>query len=374
MIDTGDPAVCCGCMACGDICPVGAITSSLDDNGFLMPSVDAEKCVACEACTDICAFRHQRATEQNIKAAYSFKLTDQEGLKRSTSGGAFTALSDIVLSEGGVIVGAVLDDYFSVVHRAADDPIGRDAMRLSKYAQSHTEGIFSAVQQMLSDGKKVMFVGTPCQCGEMRRFIGESENLLVCDFLCHGVPSEAFFKDHIRYLEEYYHKKASSYTFRSKRYGWNHGIEEIVFSNGSRKDAKRVQAYAHFFQSGVSLRESCRNCVYRSLNRPSDLTIADFWGIEKITGKTDKEGVSLIFVNSRFGESFVARLKGMGELTAVPTESVLYRVSTSPAKSRIDVAEFWNSYHQYGYAGLVDRYAPLSLKSVIKHEMKKRLN
>ncbi len=364
---------CCGCMACADVCPVGAIKSSVDDCGFVYPSVDEKLCIDCNACMEICAFKNSKNTETNILCAYAYKLADRDELRLSTSGGAFRALSDEMLREGGVVFGACMDEDFTVLHTAAYDRAHRDAMRMSKYAQSLTDGIFSEVKKLLSDGKKVMFVGTPCQCGELRRYIGESDGLLVCDFLCHGVPSTAFFKAHIHYLEEYYHKTASGYLFRGKRYGWNHGIEEITFTDGSRKDGKRVQSFAEFFQSGVSLRESCRNCIYRSHHRPSDITLADFWGLKKVTGQEDREGVSLVLANSPKGRDYIERTAKSGSLTEVDVESVLYRVSTTPAKSRVDVARFWDLYKKEGYEGVVKQYAELSLKAKVKHEIKKRM-
>ena len=373
MVKLYEPSACCGCMACGDICPVGAITSSTDDRGFIYPHVDGNLCVDCQACVNVCAFKGEKNTEKNILHAYAFQLTDKEQLRQSTSGGAFVALSDEILAEGGVVIGACMEDDFTVAHRIADDKDGRDAMRMSKYAQSTTGGIFAAVEKLLKDGKKVMFIGTPCQCGELRRYIGDSDRLLVCDFLCHGVPSTAFLKEHIRYLEEYYHKTAAAYTFRGKRYGWNHGIEEITFTDGSRKDNKRVQSYAKFFQSGVSLRESCRHCVYRSHHRPSDITIADFWGYEKITGQKDHQGVSLILANSENGKQYVGRIAAHGTLTEVDVDRVLYRVATTPAKSRINVSDFWDIYSKEGYKGVVKKYAEPSFKETIKHELKKRL-
>ena len=373
MIDVNDLKNCCGCMACQQVCPTGAISEGTDKNGFVVPQIDAQKCVSCGACDKVCAFRREKNSEQNVKRAYGFQLGDKDALLQSTSGGAFTALSDVVLQDGGVICGAVADEGLTVRHCFADDKSGRDAMRMSKYVQSSTAGVFERVKELLSDGKKVMFVGTPCQTAQLRRYVGESaQGLLCCDFLCHGVPGQEFFNAHIRYLEKKFRKKAVSYNFRGKRYGWNHGIEEIVFSDGSHKDNITVQSFSRFFQGGMSLRDSCRNCKYRSLHRFSDVTIADFWGLEKAMGITDRYGYSLIFVNSEAGLQWVQSLQSAGKLSEVPLEKVLYRISVEPSKSRVEPEKFWEAYHSGGYEGVAARYAKASASDALKLKIKQQ--
>ena len=369
-----EPNTCCGCMACADVCPKGAITSCTDRRGFVFPQVNPDLCIECGACEKACAFRREKTAESHIRAAYAFQIRDREQLRTSTSGGAFAALSDHILAEGGVIVAAQMTEDLTVAHEVAADAEGRDRMRMSKYVQSNTEGIFKRVRAHLEAGRRVMFVGTPCQCGQLRQLIGvENDRLLVCDILCRGVPSEAFFREHIRYLEWLYRKKAVSYSFRGKRYGWNHGIEEVRFFDGSFRDDYRVQCYARFFQSGVSLRDSCRSCVYRSHNRPSDITLADFWGLEKITGEKDRDGGSLLLANSEHGRRCIESLSEQGKLSEIPVDQVLYRVSTKPSESTIDVADFWNTYFSEGYAGVVERYASGSVKGSVKHAVKRVL-
>ena len=372
MINTSDLKNCCGCMACVSACPVDAIRPSVDKNGFSVPFVDTEKCIFCGACDKICAFDREKQTVQNVLGAYAFQLADKEALKNSTSGGAFTALSDAVLSSGGVVCGAVMDG-FTVKHVFAEDKEGRDAMRLSKYVQSDTTDVFEEVKRLLSGGRQVMFTGTPCQTAELTVYLGRQyDNLLLCDFLCHGVPNQSLFSAHIAYLEEKYKKKAAGYSFRGKRYGWNHGIEEIVFSDGSYKDSRAVQSYSRFFQSGVSLRESCRNCKYRSRHRFSDITIADFWGIEKVMGRQDAEGYSLLFVNTAQGRCFAETLSAAGSLDELPLDKVLYRISEKPASSKSDPEVFWKTFREQQYGGVVERYAKSSLLDSLKHEIKKK--
>lgn len=48
---------CCGCAACYNGCPAGAITMEPDEEGFLYPVVDAEKCILCGRCISVCFFK-----------------------------------------------------------------------------------------------------------------------------------------------------------------------------------------------------------------------------------------------------------------------------------------------------------------------------
>ena len=212
-IDPFDELSCCGCMACESVCPRGAISMIENWKGFIMPSIDDGKCVNCGLCLKVCDFKKPQQTESNIKRAYSLAANDKTVLKNSTSGGAFTALSNVVLGRSGCVVVSVMEDDFTIRHVVAEDKTGRDKMRGSKYVQSSTQSIWQQVKTLLSQGKEVCFTGTPCQCAALRSFLGKDyDNLVVVDFLCHGVPNNKMFKEHIAYLNKYY-KKAPFYKF-----------------------------------------------------------------------------------------------------------------------------------------------------------------
>ncbi len=355
---------CCGCMACMKICPVGAISIKKDSNGFLYPQVDEEKCVECHLCEKTCAFNNVNRNKCIPTKAFSLIHKDKTILRNSTSGGAFTALSDLVLRNGGVIFGACMNKEFDIQHIEASDTFVRDSMRGSIYAQSNMETSYDKVKSYLDQGKQVLFVGTPCQVGGLLKFLQKPyDNFIGVEFLCHGVPNNDFFKEHIRYLEKKYSKKAKRYTFRSKKYAWwTHGIEEITFEDGKQKSDKSVQAYNSFFHSNMSLRPSCLNCTYRSYERTADITIADFWGIEKITGKTNNAGVSLLLANTPKGVSFIQAINpNEVEIEEIPYEKVKFRIATKPAKARRDPEEFWKLFQEKGYAELVNKYTDTSI-------------
>ena len=369
-IDVNDVAHCCGCSACSNACPHFAISMQEDVRGFIVPQIEEGKCVDCGLCSLVCDFKKKHEKETNIRKAFSLIVKDKSILRNSTSGGAFTVISDVVLSQGGMVVGAVQEKNFTIHHTITDNTEIRDRMRGSKYVQSDISEVFPTIRDFLKEGKSVLFCGTPCQCAAIKSYMKiDYDNLIVVDFLCHGVPNNRMFKEHIQYLEEHYGGKIEDYTFRDKRFGWN-SYNNNIYINNSWKSRWINQIYYNFFVSNVSLRESCHHCVYRSYHRPSDLTIADFWGIEKISGKKTRTGVSLLLSNSEKGEKMIKDFKG-AEINEVPVDKILYRVATRPSSSRIDEEVFWNIYMQAGYHGLVDRYFNNSLKKRLRFEIRK---
>ena len=194
-IDVTNEALCCGCMACASVCPQGAISKIENSKGFIVPAIDDTKCINCGLCLRVCDFKKEHDKQSNIEKAFSLVINDKAILKDSTSGGAFTSLSDVVLSKKGYVVGSVMESDFNVHHAIVSDQVSRDAMRGSKYVQSDTDGIFSKIKELLNGEVNVLFVGTPCQCGALRSFLGKDyDNLIVVDFLCHGVPNNKMFK------------------------------------------------------------------------------------------------------------------------------------------------------------------------------------
>ncbi len=197
---------CCGCGACAHRCPDGAIAMEPDEEGFLYPVIRAERCMDCGLCQTICPFRKEdHWKNEQMPQFYVAKHRDGEVLRRSTSGGAFTALSDQVLDMGGAVYGAVFDSRFRVVHQRATGRAGRDRMRFSKYVQSDLGNCFCQVEQDLRQGKPVLFTGTPCQNAGLRAAMGplaEQGPLVCCDLICYGVPSPRVWEAYKQLLEK----------------------------------------------------------------------------------------------------------------------------------------------------------------------------
>lgn len=370
---------CSGCMACINACPENAMTMIENENGFILPHIDDDKCIDCGICYNVCDFIKEKKEDLTIKEAYSLVINDKEALYNSTSGGAFTAISDFVLKHGGVVVGAVMEDDFTVKHVVAETTDERDKMRGSKYVQSDIGFLFRKIKKFVKNDRYVMFVGTPCQCAGLESYLGKDrDKVLIVDFLCHGVPNNAFFKEHIKYMEEYSGKKIKDYSFRGKKYGWTAAVQYLTLSDKKKIAPIKNQAYKSFFSKNNSLRNSCFNCKYRSHHRYSDITIADFWSIEKFTKKKNEKGVSFILINSNQGKDIIQETKQTATLNQYPVEDILFRVSTKPP-TRNKTKEFWDTYHEKGYSALIEKYYKPSLyrkfrfmvKKIVKSQMAK---
>lgn len=272
---------CCGCGACVSACPMNAIQMVADEDGFARPSLDVKMCVNCGRCRSICPFSQYETIshEIKVKAVYAARSNRPEVLKISSSGGVFYSVAESILKQEGVVYGAAFDDKFILSHKRVtkiDDII---ELLGSKYAQSNAYVMFPQVQKDLAEGKKVLFVGTPCQVAALRKLCKKNENLYLIDFVCHGVPSPRLVPEHIKYVEGAFGSKVKRYIPRSKIAGWGHN-ELFVFKNGKEEYLHPItQAYKTVFHKNLSIRSSCFNCPFTNFDRPGDLTIADFWGI-----------------------------------------------------------------------------------------------
>lgn len=320
MIKINNPADCCGCTACASICNHDAITMKPDALGFLYPEVDKEKCVDCGLCEKVCAFNDNYDTSLNLDKplAYGARHKDMNEVETSRSGAAFIAISDYILEQGGVVYGAGYTDHFRVVHKRATTKEERDEFKGSKYEQSDMTGVFRQVKQDLRDGLTVLFSGTPCQTSGLNSYIGKRlrENLFLVDIVCHGVPSPYMWRDYIAYLEKKQGSPIVWVNFRDKqKYGWAAHHETFKFKMGGGK-----MSFTYLFYKHIMFRKSCGNCHFTNTKRPSDITIADFWGWEKTNPNfnADNKGCSLVLLNTEKGRKLF--------------EAVHDRLNTMPAK------------------------------------------
>jgi len=216
---------CCGCSACYSVCAKQAITMKPDEEGFLYPEIDQACCVACGRCTQICPLTHKgNHKNSGMPRFYAARHKSQEVLWQSTSGGAFTAISDAILRQNGVIYGADYDEDFHVLHHRAETPEQRDRMRISKYVQSDMGDTYAQIKADLQKDRMVLFTGTPCQAAGLRGFMGTSslmDRLYICDLICHSIPSPLIWEEYKRLVEREKGGKLVSVQFRSKRDGWS---------------------------------------------------------------------------------------------------------------------------------------------------------
>lgn len=297
-------ADCSGCEACANICPRNAIEMTRDDEGFVYPKINPELCIKCGRCDATCPALNFKKTNIDVFPATFVAIhPDEKILRHSSSGGVFTALSEIILRNGGIVFGAGFDKNWHVFHTAARTLDELENLRGSKYVQSQIGDVYRQVKAALQTSK-VLFSGTPCQCAGLKHFLGgDHENLLTVDILCHGVPSPAVWE---YYIDELANRNDIAHVnFRSKRKGFGSHIEINYFDRGHYIKQNVKNLYGKLFLQGFSERPSCQICKFKIPHGKSDLTIGDAWGIKKFAPEMfDNRGVSIVFIHTPKGKDF----------------------------------------------------------------------
>ncbi len=352
MINITNPADCCGCTACASICPKGAITMNPDALGFLYPDVNISICVECGLCEKVCSFNenYDKSLNSDKPDAYGARHKDMSEVMKSRSGAVFVALSDYILEAGGVVYGAGYKDHFRIAHKRATTKLERDEFRGSKYVQSDLTGVFKQVKDDLHNGLMVLFSGTPCQTSGLNSFVGAKlrENLFLVDIVCHGVPGPYLWRDYLKYLEDKQGDTISVVNFRDKEeFGWSAHKETFVFVGGG---ANKV-IFADTFYKPIMFRHSCGNCYFCNTRRPSDITLADYWGWEK-TGSdinSDNKGLNLVLLNTRKGRLLFSKIINKLEIIKAPLETYMQPNLRHPTKIHRKRMQFEKDYQEKGF-------------------------
>lgn len=337
-----------------------------DPMGFLYPEIDKELCTGCGACERACTFRGKAVTNGTRPiAAYAVRHSDDREIDRSQSGGAFAALSDSVLSEGGVVYGAGYGEGLYVRHSRAVTASGRDKFRGSKYVQSDMGDIYSAIREDLRDGLTVLFTGTPCQTAAVREITGKlpSGKLILVDLICHGVASPQMWSDYLHYLERRHGGEIVSAKFRDKKFGWHSHRESFTFSDG-RTLYPQFLVYAPMF-----MRPSCGGCKYSTLVRCGDITIGDYWGVEKVFPdfETENRGCSLMLCNTPTGLFLMEKVKPMVAWREVEDMAdVLQPNLTEGTRLPERHGEFAQYYSEHGFRKAMAHFDYLGWRSRLR--------
>lgn len=349
--------MCTGCGACLNACPKKCISMREDEDGFLFPIKDIDKCVGCGKCLKVCPVNAKKPTD-NKPRCYAAWNNDTVVRNKSSSGGVFSLIASEIIAQGGVVFGAAFDEKFDVQHIFIDKIEDLPRLQGSKYVQSDAVFCYSTARKILDGGRKVLFSGTPCQIAGLLSYLGKDyPDLYTQDIICHGVPSRRVWREYLRGVENKI-GKAKSVEFRNKDNGWNSYGMKIVGSNAVFYKEHTQDIYNKCFIRNKALRLSCYDCAFKTRFRPSDITLADFWGIEKKYPElSDDKGVSLVMVNSVKGAELFSRAQSGLTFAEVDVDFALSNntaAETAAEKPR-DREKFFKIFRHSGFIKAYDK-------------------
>ena len=382
------PSNCTGCHACVNICPANCIIMKESESGFLNPMINQSLCINCGQCEKICHVLHM--PEMNTETvAYAMKNCDENVRKRSTSGGIFSLLAEYVLERDGIVWGAAYDSDFFVRHIAVSDRKELSLLQGAKYVQSVIGTSFQEVKRELQKGRIVLFSGTPCQCAGLKSFLGkEYKNLITVDMVCHGVPSPKVWQAYIDYRsqKENSGKRPVKINMRSKASGWSYYGYSTEFDYGNGKISRMQNSQDLFmkaFVGNICLRSSCSDCIAKGVERCTDFTLGDYWGIwNQHPEFDDNKGTSVVLVHSQKGREILNQVRKNTEWLEVNIKDA-YRENGSLVNSsamHIGRADFLKRVTADNFEEIVSQYFPehiekrMGLLYSVKRKAKNILN
>lgn len=389
------PADCCGCSVCADTCPKGCISMTKMQDGFMYPVIDDAVCNNCGLCARKCPSLNPLANSPQI-TAYAVYAKSLNQRNCGSSGGVFGLLAESVLNEGGKVWGAAFNEKLKLIHTCASHK--KDLMPLlkSKYIQSDLRDVYRQVLLDLKSGIYTLFCGTPCQCNALKNYVGDNvDKLLLVDFVCHGVPSQDLFDKTIDWYEKKYKVKVASFTFRYKGKGVKHPQSYMCILEGDVKPHVGLHyqfPYYFGFQKYITLRSSCYSCKWASVSRVGDITLGDFWGIEKYCPSFQSaDGVSMVITNTQRGCDIFDKLLNTEQLISVEVP-IEYAVSnngclSSPSKLKSEREQFFIEIQSLPFDLVVKKYLtprrkwifdfyyaiPTFLRKIVRRLMDKRM-
>lgn len=367
MIKIENKENCCGCWACANICPKDAITMVEDEKGFKYPKIDNEKCINCGLCEKVCPIINNKNVKREVKAYACFNK-NLEIRMNSSSGGIFSLIANYILDLNGVVFGAQFDKEFNVVHSYIDNKKDLYKFQCSKYVQSEIGDTYRKAKELLDNDKYVLFTGTPCQIEGLYKFLRKDyDNLYTQDFICHGVPSPRVWRKYLKETNNKYKEQPKEISFRSKDNSWQDFELKIQYKNTVYRNTQGKDTYLRAFLNDICLRDSCYKCNFKKKNRVSDITLADFWGIDNIDkSMNDDKGTSLVVVNSDKGKELFEKLKDNMEYKEVNLDDAIkYNMNMVTSVKMNKIREkFFNELDKKDLDSLVKKY--IKKRSIVR--------
>jgi len=377
MIEIKDKKDCCGCTACLSVCPQKCIKMTADEEGYYYPSVDVERCINCHLCEKICPIQNDIEVDGYLPKAYAVQHQSIETRMDSASGGAFSALAEKILKQGGVVYGGAFDENFHVCHIRVDKMVNLAKLRGSKYVQSDMKNNYSLVKRDLKDNRLVLFSGTPCQiAGLVKSLRGTypTNNLFLVDLVCHGIPSPLLWDKFVGNLSKKYGilKYAS---FRNKHFGYAGSTMAMQFEDGKMRYFDRdIQFYKKLFFDDINTRPSCFHCHFKTVKRVSDFTIFDCWHVNKANKAMDDDrGATWVIVQSEKGKEFFESIKLKTTYTETSVDTAIkldgeMAIDCTRPNPRRD--EFFKDIQTHSFDELLDKYFPMTYQKRLVNTLK----
>lgn len=365
---------CTGCFACYSICPKQAITMEQDEKGFKYPVINKEKCIDCGMCKKTCPIINKKKEPIEEQKVYAVKNKDLNTRLSSSSGGVFIEIARHIVDKNGCVFGAVYDEENNVKHIKVENIEDINLLKTSKYVQSDINNTYKEAKNELLKDRYVLFSGTPCQIAGLLKTLNNinQDKLITCDIVCHGVPSPRVFKDYKKILEKKYKSKIRSINFRHKNENETQNLL-IEFENGKKYvERSSKDTYYKLFSKNFILRESCFDCKYSNMNRVADITLGDFWGIDKsIRNFNDNKGVSLVILNTIKGKDIFEKIQNKFEVVESNTKNCLQPNLIKPTEKPREYNAFWNDYIKRGYKYTATKYILLLNVERVKRKLRR---
>ncbi len=370
-----DREKCTGCTACYAICSKSAIKMEQDTEGFLYPSIQKEKCISCGLCDKVCPVGKE-GTAQTEKV-FACRANNSEIVERSSSGGIFSLLAEEILARNGIVIGCALVERVYAKHIVIESLKDLEKLRRSKYVQSDKQDVFKIAKEKLDSGKIVMFVGTPCETAGLQSYLRKKyDNLLLVDFICHGTPSPLVWSRYIEYMNKKQQSEVVDANFRNKKCGWRKFSMELSFADKSKTLTVLTEDdYLRGFLSDLYLRKSCYTCSFKGENYCSDITIGDFFAVNRAMPEIDHdEGTSLVITHTSQGINFLESVKPVMQCWDLDESFLKYNGAyfSSPHKN------YWRKkaireITREDFHTVIERYCGLGIKSKIRRKISRIL-
>lgn len=361
---------CCGCLACENICPKQCILLKDDSEGFIHPEVMEDDCIHCNACPALKILDDNKNKANKVIACHANESSERNA---GSSGGIFGLLAKQILQEKGVVWGVAFDKNLQVKHVKVTQYSDLTKLFKSKYVQSNTQGIYGIIKDDLNKGIPVLFSGTPCQCDALRRFLRKDySNLIIVGIICHGVPNQKLFNDYIKWHEETKHVKVKNFTFRYKSVDFQYERGYCIESEGGKLSKKQYyySPYYYAFSNLLILRPACYQCKWAKIERVEDITLGDFWELEKYIS-TKGIGYSAVLLNTLKGEEFFAKVIHQTVYKELPIENIIDNNECLHAPSTFNKNrnKFFEDYRMNGFDYVRRKYMTPSLKYRVKKDI-----